>query len=218
MADEFVLPKDIGTIDCSDIQPWDRKSLRYDYILKATTGDSDYPIVPEEVGICTNLWVHGNAQIDNIQINQTITGNPTSYLGDVTAGDINSTDINVNGTVTADYFIGDGGGLSGIGGANIGAAGLNGQVQYNDGSLGGASQLYYDDINNRVGIGTSIPTSKLHVNGNVVITGITTVGIASTSSLTVNSTFSFELTSNTNLRVRVRGTDGVIRSANLTLS
>ena len=87
MADEFVLPKDIGTIDCSDIQPWDRKSLRYDYILKATTGDEDYPIVPEEVGICTNLWVHGNAQIDNIQINQTITGNPTSYLGDVTAGD-----------------------------------------------------------------------------------------------------------------------------------
>jgi hypothetical protein len=218
MADEFVLPNDIGTIDCSDIQPWDRKSLRYDYILKATTGDEDYPIVTEEVGICTNLWVHGNAQIDNIQINQTITGNPTSYLGDVTAGDINSTDINVNGTVTADYFIGNGGGLSGIGGANIGAAGLNGQVQYNDGSLGGASQLYYDDINHRVGIGTSIPTSKLHVVGNVVITGITTVGIASTSSLTSNSTFSFELTSDTNLRVRVRGTDGVIRSANLTLS
>jgi hypothetical protein len=201
MADEFVLPKDIGTIDCSDIQPWDRKSLRYDYILKATTGDSDYPIVPEEVGICTDLWVHGNAQIDNIQINQTITGNPDSYLG----------------TVTADYFIGNGSGLSGIGGANIGAAGLNGQVQYNDGSLGGASQLYYDDINNRVGIGTSIPTSKLHVVGNTLITGITTVGLGTTSSPS-NSQLTFELTSDTNLRVRVRGTDGVIRSTNLTLS
>ena len=198
MADEFVLPKDIGTIDCSDIQPWDRKSLRYDYILKATTGDEDYP---KEVGICTDLWVHGNAQIDNIQINQTITGNPDSYLG----------------TVTADYFIGNGSGLSGIGGANIGAAGLNGQVQYNDGSLGGASQLYYDDINNRVGIGTSIPTSKLHVVGNTLITGITTVGLGTTSSPS-NSQLTFELTSDTNLRVRVRGTDGVIRSTNLTLS
>ena len=126
MADEFVLPKDIGTIDCSDIQPWDRKSLRYDYILKATTGDEDYPIVPEEVGICTNLWVHGNAQIDNIQINQTITGNPISYLGDVTAGDINSTDINVNGTVTADYFVGDGSGLFNIAQSSVfGLAGIN---------------------------------------------------------------------------------------------
>jgi hypothetical protein len=144
MADEFVLPKDIGTIDCSDIQPWDRKSLRYDYILKATTGDEDYPIVPEEVGICTNLWVHGNAQIDNIQINQTITGNPTSYLGDVTAGDINSIDLNVS--------------------------------------------------------------------------GISTFKVASSPNLTVNSTLSFELTSNTNLRVYARGADGVIRSHDLTLS
>ena len=68
------------------------------------------------------------------------------------------------------------------------------------------------------GITTITPVTELNVNGGLVISGVSTVGIASTSNLTVNSTLSFELTSNTNLRVQVRGTDGVIRSANLTLS
>lgn len=68
------------------------------------------------------------------------------------------------------------------------------------------------------GITTITPVTELNVNGDLVVSGVSTVGIASTSSLTVNSTLSFELTSNTNLRVQVRGTDGVIRSANLTLS
>ena len=139
MADDFVpVQEDIGIIDCSDIQPWDRKSLRYDYILKATTGDEDYPIVTEEVGICTNLWVHGNAQIDNIQINQTITGNPTSYLGNVTAQQLN-------------------------------------------------------------------------------VSGISTFGLSATSTPPSNSQMSFELTSDTNLRIKVRGTDGSLRTANITL-
>lgn len=157
MADEFVLPKDIGIIDCSDLQPWDRKSLRYDYILKATTGDSDYPVVPDEVGICTSLWVHGNAQIDNIQINQTITGNPISYLGDVTAGDINSTDINANGTVTADYFVGNGSGLF-----NISQSSVFG--------LGGINTAGLSTFTNL------LVTNDLTVNRNGNFTGIVTAG------------------------------------------
>ena len=125
-------------------------------------------------------------------------------------------DLIVNRNLTADYFYGDGSGLSGI---FPGAAGLDGYVQYNNnGSLGGASQLYYDDINHRVGIGTTNPTSKLHVNGGLVVSGVSTIGIASTSSLTVNSTLSFELISNTNLRILVRGTDGVTRVGIVTLS
>jgi hypothetical protein len=68
------------------------------------------------------------------------------------------------------------------------------------------------------GITTITPVTELNVNGGLVVSGISTVGIASTSNLTTNSTLSFELTSNTNLRIKVRGTDGVIRSANLTLS
>lgn len=68
-----------------------------------------------------------------------------------------------------------------------------------------------------VGIGTTVPQAKLHVVGNTLITGIATVGLGTTSSPS-NSQLSFELTSNTNLRIRVRGTDGVVRTANITLA
>jgi hypothetical protein len=68
------------------------------------------------------------------------------------------------------------------------------------------------------GITTITPVTELNVNGDLIVSGVSTVGIASTSNLTEDSTFTFELTSNTNLRINVRGTDGVIRSANLTLS
>jgi hypothetical protein len=70
----------------------------------------------------------------------------------------------------------------------------------------------------RVGIGTTNPAAKLHIVGNTIITGITTVGLGSTSSPSVNSTMSFELTSDTNLRIKVKGTDGTLRSGNITLS
>jgi hypothetical protein len=69
-----------------------------------------------------------------------------------------------------------------------------------------------------VGIGTTLPTSKLHVVGTTLITGITTVGLGSTSTPPNNSQLSFELTSDTNLRIKVRGSDGVLRSGNITLS
>lgn len=43
-------------------------------------------------------------------------------------------------------------------------AGSDGQVQYNNGgAFGGAAQLYYDDANNHVGIGTASPLVRLHV-------------------------------------------------------
>lgn len=65
MADKFV-SKRIGNRDCSDSQTWGQKSSRYDYIYKGTTGDTDYPS-----DACAP-WVHGNAQIDNIQVNGVI--------------------------------------------------------------------------------------------------------------------------------------------------
>jgi hypothetical protein len=53
--------------------------------------------------------------------------------------------------------------------------------------------------------------------GTLIISGITTVGLGTTS-LPTNSQLTFELTSDTNLRLKVRGTDGILRSANITLS
>ena len=44
--------------------------------------------------------------------------------------------------------------------------GTDGQMQYNNGgAFGGASGLFYDDINNYVGIGTTTPTATLTVKG-----------------------------------------------------
>lgn len=68
-----------------------------------------------------------------------------------------------------------------------------------------------------VGLGTINPTTKLHVVGNALITGISTIGLGATS-LPENSQLSFELTSDTNLRIKVRGNDGILRSADITLS
>lgn len=48
--------------------------------------------------------------------------------------------------------------------------GTSGQIQYNnDGSLDGANSLYYDDVNDRVGIGTTNPNEKLDIQGNVKV-------------------------------------------------
>ena len=69
-----------------------------------------------------------------------------------------------------------------------------------------------------VGIGTTNPTSKLTVVGDSLVTGISTVGLGTTSTPPSNSQMSFELITDTNLRIKVRGTDGVLRSANITLT
>ena len=60
-------------------------------------------------------------------------------------------------------------------------------------------------------------SANLAISGNLNVSGISIFKVASSPSLTVNSTLSFELTSNTNLTVYARGTDGVVRSANITL-
>jgi hypothetical protein len=86
------------------------------------------------------------------------------------------------------------------------------------GNLVSDDNIFSDIVNDRVGIGTTNPTSKLHVVGDALITGISTVGLGSTSSPSVNSTMSFELTNNTTLTVRVRDNDGIIRTGIVTLS
>jgi hypothetical protein len=67
------------------------------------------------------------------------------------------------------------------------------------------------------GIGTTNPQAALHVFGGSIITGVSTVGLGTTSTPSSNSQMSFELTSDTNLRIKVRGSDGILRSADITL-
>ena len=91
--------------------------------------------------------------------------------------------ISVSGIVTAISgvvtYYGDGSQLTGI---SASPGGSDGQIQYNNGgSFGGAAQLYYDDANNRVGIGSSAPTKALDVQGDVSISKALVLYSSSTS-------------------------------------
>jgi hypothetical protein len=98
------------------------------------------------------------------------------------------------------------------------------------------STLHRQSVSGNTGIGTTNSSHTLTVGavgasgtslfvngssqvvGNSLIVGISTIGLGTTSTPPNNSQMSFELISNTNLRIKVRGTDGVLRSANITLA
>ena len=64
--------------------------------------------------------------------------------------------------------------ISGGGGGGT-PGGSDGQIQYNNGgAFGGATQLFYDDSNNRVGINSATPTEALDVIGSVKATDFNT--------------------------------------------
>lgn len=51
--------------------------------------------------------------------------------------------------------------------------GNNGEIQFNDnGSFGADSNLVWDNVNKRLGIGTATPTEKFEVNGSAVVSGL----------------------------------------------
>lgn len=112
-----------------------------------------------------SLVVNGSSNINGIS---TIANVKITPIGTgATIGNSNA------GIVT---YYGDGQYLQNINVGVSSAVGSDGQIQYNNGgiTLGGASQFYYDDITNRVGIGTSLPTQDLHVEGNIYVSGIIT--------------------------------------------
>lgn len=53
-----------------------------------------------------------------------------------------------------------------------GGVGANKQVIFNDGgALAGAANLYWDKVNNRVGVGTASPSTTFHTNSDGVVSG-----------------------------------------------
>jgi hypothetical protein len=94
----------------------------------------------------------------------------------------------------------------------IGSSTSTGTASQNLQVVGGAY------VSGNVGLGITLPRTRLDVEGGLNVTGVSTVGLGSTSTPTSNSSFSFELTNNTTLTVRVRGTDGVVRTGIITLA
>lgn len=81
---------------------------------------------------------------------------------------LNSLELNngATGSFTGS-FIGDGSQLTGIT-ATSSPGGSDSQIQYNNGgTTSGATNFVYDDINQRVGIGTDSPSSKLEVRSEI---------------------------------------------------
>ena len=86
------------------------------------------------------------------------------------------------------------------------------QPQFSIQSEGGGDGLVFDRGNVRLGINLFGPSETLHVGGGIRFSPSTSVTLNS------NGQVSFERISNTQLRIKMRGTDGVTRSTTLTLS
>ena len=97
-----------------------------------------------------------------------LTGASAATYGD--ASNVAQIVVDSNGRITgiSEVTISGGGGGGSPGGSD-------GQIQYNNGgAFGGATQLFYDDSNNRVGINSATPTESLDVIGSVKATDFNT--------------------------------------------
>ena len=153
---------------------------------------------------------------------QNISVSGISTLGVTSTTNLTTQDILVSGIATLGVTS-----TSNLTTQNISVSGIttisNGPVLIGSAvSTGSTTQLLQvtgdSYISGSLGIGTTTPTSNLQVIGNALFTGITTVGLGTTSTPPSNYQLSFELTSNTNLRIKVRGSDGVLRTTNFTLA
>jgi hypothetical protein len=145
-----------------------------------------------------NLQVTGGGYVSgNLGIGSTNPSEKLSVVGN----------INVSQNITANAYYGDASNLS-----KVAAFGASGQVQYNSAGINsGAPFFYFDNTNNFVGVGTSSPAKRLDVTGALQITP------GSSVTPSKNGDVVFELTSNTILTIRAKGSDGTVRSATITL-
>lgn len=193
--------------------------------VKSSDSPADYATISLNGNNTSTVYVENTAGAVNFAVSNNV------YVG-YKATNTGISSIGITGNLYVNGFIF--GGFQDIRLRGLTRFGLNTiEINENDNSVTGVGTLTANvgvitsvsGINSIVGtslqisgITTITPTTHLNVNGGLIVSGVSTVGLASTSNLTSNSTLSFELTSNTNLRIRVRGTDGVIRSTNLTLS
>lgn len=84
-AESELEPRAIGRSNCDDGPHFGRKSTRYDYVMKNTTGDDDYP---DEACL---PWYHGNIQVDNLQVNNDVDADGTVTASQVIASGITLT-------------------------------------------------------------------------------------------------------------------------------
>ena len=180
--------------------------------VKSSDSPEDFATISLNGTNTSTVYVENTAGSADLAVSNDV------YVGyKATSSGISSTGITgnlyVNGFIYGGFENTTFGGVSRFGDNTV-------EIDGDDNSITGVSTITANVgvITAISGITTITPVTELNVNGGLVVSGVSTIGIASTSSLTVNSTLSFELISNTNLRILVRGTDGVTRVGIVTLS
>jgi len=180
--------------------------------VRSSDSPADYATIALQGTNTSTLYVDNTAGSANFAVSNDV------YVGyRATNTGISSTGITGNLYVNGFIF----GGFQDIRLRGLTRFGLNTiEINENDNSVTGVGTITANVgvITAISGITTITPVTELNVDGGLIVSGVSTISVSPTSNLTQNSTLSFELTSNTNLRISVRGTDGVIRSADLTLS
>ena len=187
------------------------------------------------VGIGTTIPTSSLHVVGDVRVTGVVTA--TTFVGALTGtatiaqGLTGSPNLNV-GVVTATSFSGSGTALTGIvtsiiAGTNITVSGSTGQVTINASGGGGSSQWVTTDVGihtlSNVGIGTTNPTSKLQVQGNVLVVGIITATNLAAQQLNISGISTFTngpilvgtATSTGTASQRLQVTDGAYVSGNL---